>query len=87
MGGRADAVIPVNYATMVFKNLTIRGSFMYEREDVKGLIKLAESGRLAIGAIGGFPILAKIPLERYEEALTEAEKDFGMEGIVTVVRG
>jgi len=84
MGGRADSSLPINYATMVFKNLTIRGSYMYQREDVKGLIKLVESGRLPIGKTGGFPIVGEFPLEKYEEALDMAEKTPFMEGLVTL---
>ncbi|KAK4446554.1 hypothetical protein QBC34DRAFT_411435 [Podospora aff. communis PSN243] len=87
MGGRGDPTLPVGYLTMVIKSLTIRGSFMYEREHVKGLIKLVESGRLPIGKAGGFPVVSEIPVSRYEEAFAEAEKDFGIEGMVTVVRG
>jgi threonine dehydrogenase-like Zn-dependent dehydrogenase len=87
MGGRADPTLPVSYLTMVLKSLTIRGSFMYEREHVKGLIKLVESGRLPIGKAGGFPVVSEVPISRYEEAFAEADKDFGIEGMVTIVRG
>lgn len=87
MGGRADPTLPISCLTMVFKSLTIRGSWMYERDDVKGLIKLVESGKLLIGKAGGFPILSEVPLERHEDALTEAEKDLGLAGFIAVVRG
>ena len=36
-----DIAIP--YVTAVLNNLTIRGQYMYEREDVRGLIKLVET--------------------------------------------
>lgn len=86
MGGRQDSKIPISYAAMVFKNLTIRGQYMYEPEDVKGLIKLVEAGRLPMGKNGGLPTVAEIPLENYEEAFEAAEKDTGVHGFVAIVQ-
>jgi hypothetical protein len=42
--GPKDIAVP--YVMAVLNNLTIRGQYMYEREDARGLIKLAEAGLL-----------------------------------------
>ncbi|EFY92350.1 hypothetical protein J3458_000965 [Metarhizium acridum] len=69
MGGRGDAALPVPYGFMVFKDLTIRGSWMYEREHVRALIKMAESGVLKLGKAAGLEVIASYPLEKMDEAL------------------
>ena len=69
--------IPISYLTLVAKNLTIRGQFMYEREDVRGIVKLAESGVLKLGKSGGGHVVGQFPLQEWEEALDVAEKNAG----------
>lgn len=73
MGGRGDTTIPVPYLFMMFNNITLRGSLMYEDEDVTGLIKLAESGILKLNAEGGHGVLGSYPLEDYAKALETAK--------------
>ncbi|KAK5657498.1 hypothetical protein OQA88_3070 [Cercophora sp. LCS_1] len=85
MGGRADPTLHINYITLVVKSLTIRGQLAFERQDVKGLIRLVESGRLPIGKGAGMPTVAEIPIEQFEAALEAVEKDPGIAGFVTLV--
>ncbi|KAF7896641.1 uncharacterized protein EAF01_009044 [Botrytis porri] len=66
--------VDISYMMAVMKNLTIRGQYMYEREDVKGLIKLVESGLLKLGKEGGMEIVGEFSIEQWDE------------GIKTVVR-
>ncbi|EOO01127.1 putative alcohol dehydrogenase protein [Phaeoacremonium minimum UCRPA7] len=61
----ADLTMP--YILSVGGNLTIRGQFMYEREDVKGLVKLAESGLLKLGEAGGYEVRGRFKLEEIED--------------------
>jgi threonine dehydrogenase-like Zn-dependent dehydrogenase len=76
MGGRGDTTLPVHHGIMVFKDLTIRGSWMYEREHVKSLIKMVETGVLRFGKAAGQEIIASYPLEKMDEALDKgAEAD------------
>jgi D-arabinose 1-dehydrogenase-like Zn-dependent alcohol dehydrogenase len=77
MGGRGDSTIPLSYRMAVFMNLTIRGQFMYERADVKGVIKLAESGLLKIGKEAGLLLAGEFSLEEYEKAFDAAEASVG----------
>ncbi|TGO37105.1 hypothetical protein BHYA_0106g00380 [Botrytis hyacinthi] len=73
--GRASLMgVPTNdidipYMMAVMKNLTIRGQYMYEREDVKGLIKLVESGLLKLGRAGGMEIVGEFSIEQWDEGI------------------
>jgi NADPH:quinone reductase-like Zn-dependent oxidoreductase len=73
IGGRTDSTLPIPYLALMFNNITIRGSYMYDQEHVRGIIKLAESGVLKLGANGGFEVLGPFPLDEYTDALGEAE--------------
>ena len=66
--------IAVPYVLAVLKNLTIRGQYMYEREDVQGLIKLVESGVLKIGKKLGHKVAHSFKLEEWEEAFRVASE-------------
>ncbi|KAL9116261.1 MAG: hypothetical protein Q9227_000632 [Pyrenula ochraceoflavens] len=61
--------LDVDYVTLLMRSLTIRGSAMYDRADVKLLIKLAESGNLKLARRGGQEVIGKYSFE-------EVEKDF-----------
>ncbi|POR33515.1 Uncharacterized protein TPAR_06298 [Tolypocladium paradoxum] len=71
MGGcTGDLELP--YTMIVFKGLTLQGTFMYTRQQADELIKLVETGLLPIGKRGGIEIASKFPLERWEEAIEHA---------------
>jgi threonine dehydrogenase-like Zn-dependent dehydrogenase len=69
LGARGDAALPIPYLAMMFNDITIRGSCMFEAEHVRGLIKLVEAGVLKLDAEGGFEVLASYPFDKYAEAL------------------
>lgn len=73
--GVIDSDVAIPYIVAMFKNLTIRGQFMYEREDVKGIIKLVESGVLKLGKSAGQEIVGKFPLEEWQQAFEAATKN------------
>ncbi|KAI0799072.1 GroES-like protein [Xylaria sp. FL0064] len=76
MGGvRDDVQIP--YLPVVFKGLTLHGTFMYTRQQADELIKLVESGMLPIGKRGGYEITGKFTLEQWEEAFENAYNQIG----------
>ncbi len=50
---------------------------MYEREDVRLLIRMAESGALKLGKDGGNEIVGTFKLEEIEEAFEVAGKNAG----------
>ncbi|KID78339.1 uncharacterized protein G6M90_00g041490 [Metarhizium brunneum] len=53
---------------MVFKDLALRASWMYERTHVRALIKMAQAGVLKLGKAAGLDVIAFYPLEKMEEA-------------------
>lgn len=64
--------IDIPYMMAVMNNLTIRGQYMYEREDVKGLVKLLESGLLKLGKAGGYETVGEFSIEQWDEGLKVA---------------
>jgi hypothetical protein len=55
--------------------LTIRGQYMYERADVRGIIKMAESGVLKLGKSGGQVTVGQLKLEDAYKAFETANAD------------
>ncbi|TLS26859.1 hypothetical protein PpBr36_04132 [Pyricularia pennisetigena] len=77
--------VPLSYTEAMFKNLTVKGKYMYEREDVRGLIKMAESGVLKLGRHAGVEIIGRYKLEEYEAMLhATSENGDGSKLIVTI---
>ena len=74
--------IAIDYASAVFMNLTIRGQYMYERDDVRGIIKLAESGVLKLDNDGGVDVVGQYSLGDVEKAFAAAEHSPGPGKIV-----
>ncbi|PQE25057.1 alcohol dehydrogenase protein [Rutstroemia sp. NJR-2017a BVV2] len=69
--------IDISYAMAVLNNLTIRGQYMYEREDVRGLIKLVESGALKLGKTAGHELVGEFSLDEWEKAIETAASNAG----------
>ncbi|KAJ9605429.1 hypothetical protein H2200_010086 [Cladophialophora chaetospira] len=82
MGGIAGAV-QIPYLLVMFNDLKICGKFMYEREGVKGLIKLVEGGRLRFE----LPELKRFGLEEWEEGFKLAETKSGWREMVVFEPG
>lgn len=75
-----DVAIP--YMFVMLRNLTIRGQYMYEREDARGLVKLAESGALRLGKQVGHEIVNIFKFEEFEKALEASENSTGVGKLV-----
>ena len=64
--------ITLPYLLLMGLSLTIFGNFMYQPDDVRMLARMAETGSLSCEWVD---IVAKFPLEKWEEAWsTAAEK-------------
>lgn len=61
-----DIAIPYSLAGL--GNPTIKGQYMYEREDIRGIIKLVETGVLKLGQRTGHVVLKEYQLENWETA-------------------
>jgi NADPH:quinone reductase-like Zn-dependent oxidoreductase len=72
MGGRGDTNIPIPWGVALYRNLTIKGGFMYERDDVRDVIRLLETGRIKLGEKNGYKIAGKYGLEEWEKAADAA---------------
>lgn len=71
MGGiQQNVSLPLGLVMM--KSLKLCGKFMYERGDIRNLIKMAESGMLRLDE--GVKVGAKYGLEQWEEAFDHAAK-------------
>ena len=75
-GVRAD--IPVSYGQVVRKELTIAGSYMYDRRCPADLIALIESGRLDLAPIA----VHTFPLEQVNDAVALASACKGLSSVV-----
>lgn len=81
MGGlRTDMPLPIG--AFMHRNLTLKGKWMYEREDVQRIIKMVESGRLKLGQDVGSRVVGKYGLEQWKEALDVAAEQSGP-GLIT----
>ncbi|KAF2670224.1 isopropanol dehydrogenase [Microthyrium microscopicum] len=84
MGG-IGGTVNMPYKQIMLANLVVRGRFMYERQQLEQVIKLAEYGRLPLGKHCGLKTVASFGLEQFEEALDEAKRYPGWAGIVNIV--
>ncbi|KAK0723449.1 hypothetical protein B0T26DRAFT_675020 [Lasiosphaeria miniovina] len=76
--------LPVPFSVAVMRNLTIRGQYMYERDDVRDFLKLAETGVFKIGSDDGVEVVGEFKLEQAQEAFDLAAKNTGFGKIVVL---
>ncbi|KAH8882894.1 GroES-like protein [Thozetella sp. PMI_491] len=67
--------ISVPYALATWNRLKIKGSYMYEREDITLLIKMAETGVLRLGKQGGNEVVGEFKLQDFEKAFDSTRKN------------
>lgn len=74
MGGiRDDVSIP--HSVIVHRNLALKGKWMYEREDIRGLVKMIEVGLLKLGERAGIEVVGRFGLEDWDAAFKTAEEN------------
>ena len=78
-----DVAVP--YTLLTWNSLTIKGQFMYERDDARLLIKMAETGVLKLGKEGGIEVVGRFKLEEAEEAFAVAMKNPEVGKLVVIV--
>ncbi|OAQ64697.1 GroES-like protein [Pochonia chlamydosporia 170] len=86
MGG-VFGTVELPYIMIMFKNITIKGTFMYTREQADELIRLVETGMLPIGKRGGIEVTGKYALSQWEEALENAFSQAGPKRLACFVPG
>ena len=77
MGGITEDVL-IPHSVVMHSNLTLKGKWMYEREDIKSMLKMVENGVLKLGESAGLRVVGKFGLEDWDEAFTAAEKNAGL---------
>lgn len=83
MGGiMGDVAIP--YGKVMFNDIKMHGKFMYEREDVRLLIKMVEAGVLGLGDRIGARLEGKFGLDEWDEAFTAARENAGVGQYVVI---
>ncbi|KAK4064654.1 hypothetical protein Trihar35433_8171 [Trichoderma harzianum] len=76
MGGIAGN-ISIPYGAIMFNDLKLHGKFMYERKDVRMLIKMVEKGIMGLGKKVGARVEGKFGLDQWDEAFTAAKENAG----------
>lgn len=76
MGGIRDGV-PIPHSMAVHRNLMLKGKWMFEREDIKGMIKMVENAVLKLGESAGLRTVDRFGLEDCDNASTTTKKNAG----------
>jgi D-arabinose 1-dehydrogenase-like Zn-dependent alcohol dehydrogenase len=72
LGAMGD--VKVNYVGLMGRSITIKGQFMYSREELVRLVKMVETGVVKLGKDAGHELVnGGYPLEDWETAIAEAE--------------
>lgn len=67
--------VGINYMSLMTRNITIKGQFMYARSELVSLIKLIETGVLKLGKDAGHETVGgSFALEDWDKALVVAEE-------------
>jgi threonine dehydrogenase-like Zn-dependent dehydrogenase len=84
MGGvRGDLAIP--HHAVMHRDLTLKGKWMYDRQQVLDLIKMIETGVLKLGKGEGQRMVEKFALEEWDKAFTTAAENAGMGAKAVIV--
>ncbi|KAK0670098.1 hypothetical protein QBC41DRAFT_97817 [Cercophora samala] len=60
--------LSATYAMVVWKSLTIKGQYMYDRADARQIVRMAESGVLRLGPETGVEVVGKFKLDEIDQA-------------------
>ncbi|KAJ5798981.1 NAD(P)-binding protein [Penicillium pulvis] len=81
MGGFMEGPIPS--FELIAKEITVKGKFMYEREDIQQFVKMLETGRFPRGK--NFVNMKSFPLDEWRTALDVAAEYTGIGRSVVIV--
>jgi len=73
----------IESAVLLLKNITIKGQYMYGRDDIRYLVRMAETGMVKLGSDAGHIVAGEFKLEDWEEALKTAKENDEHGRIVT----
>ncbi|OAQ67735.1 alcohol dehydrogenase protein [Pochonia chlamydosporia 170] len=70
MGAHAELSLPTQF--IMLNDITVKGKWMYTKDDIRKMISLAESGYIKLGDVGGIETVGAFRLEEFEEAFDTA---------------
>ena len=76
MGGYLEDM-PIPHRVIMRRNITLKGKWMCERNDIFAMLKLVETGMLPLGRKGGMEVTGTFPLEEWKEAWDLAAEKAG----------
>lgn len=77
VGGRGDETLPIPYFKAMMYSWTVKGSYMYSRQDVEGVIRLAEAGLMKLGKAAGHVVQGVYGLDDFLPAIDKAVETAG----------
>ncbi|MCJ1399487.1 hypothetical protein MMC11_002689 [Xylographa trunciseda] len=84
MGGiMGDVAIP--HSAIMHRNLTLKGCWMYTREDLGAMAKLVERGVLKLGPGAGVKVVGQFGLGEWAKAFDTAAENAGV-GLQTIIK-
>ncbi|KAI0975014.1 alcohol dehydrogenase [Xylaria arbuscula] len=84
VGGRGDATLPIPYAQAMLNDWTIKGSYMYTREDMQRVIRLAETGLMKLGKSAGHEVQGVYALEDFQAAIDKSVEKAGPGSLIYI---
>ncbi|SPO01809.1 related to ADH3 - alcohol dehydrogenase III [Cephalotrichum gorgonifer] len=79
--------LDVNYAGIMFRNISIKGQWMYSKEEAGQMLRMVEAGVAKVGKAAGYEVCGEYALEEWEAAVDglEGSEAWG-KGVVFVPR-
>lgn len=72
MGAHAELVLPTQF--IMLNDITIKGKWMYTKDDIRKMISLTESGYIKLGQGGNIETVGTFGLEEFEKAFDTAAR-------------
>ncbi|KAI0115860.1 alcohol dehydrogenase [Nemania sp. FL0031] len=84
VGARGDKTLPIPYFKAIINSWTIKGSYMYTREDMEGVLRLAGAGLMKLGKGAGHIVQGVYGLDDFLVALNKATETAGPGSLVYI---
>lgn len=85
--GAVMADLAANYVDLMFRNITIKGQWMYTKQELSELLRMVEMGVVKVGQRAGHEVVGEYALEEWEVAMRDVEEsDAWGKGVVFVPR-
>lgn len=75
--------VEIDYASIMWRNISIKGQYMYTREQLQEVLRMVEAGVIRVGKRLGHEVQGEFDLEEWEAALVALEGANGWDKGVT----